>query len=202
MEKTSLQEVNVRNRSSQFAERLGAVALAPRAMRVALLIAALAAFAVMTTACSSPTPTPASTPQAAPAEAATAPAEVATEPAESVTGEPSDTVTELVIKDITVGSGAKAKAGDAATVHYTGWLMDGTKFDSSVDRGLPFEFAIGAGDVIEGWDKGVVGMKVGGKRTLIIPADMAYGDQGAGGVIPPGATLKFEVELLGLTAGE
>lgn len=193
-------EVNVRNRSSQFAEHLGAVALAPKAIRVVLLIAALAAFAVMTTACSSPTPTP--TPQAAPAEVATAPAEQATESAEVETDESADTVTELVIKDITVGDGAKAKAGDAATVHYTGWLMDGTKFDSSVDRGQPFEFTIGAGDVIEGWDKGVVGMKAGGKRTLIIPADMAYGDQGAGGVIPPGATLKFEVELLGLTPGE
>ena len=104
----------------------------------------------------------------------------------------------LQYKDLTVGDGAAASQGDTAVVHYTGWLLDGTKFDSSVDRGTPFEFPLGAGRVIRGWDEGVGSMNVGGKRELIIPSDLAYGDRGAGGVIPGGATLKFEVELLGL----
>jgi FKBP-type peptidyl-prolyl cis-trans isomerase FkpA len=101
-------------------------------------------------------------------------------------------------KDLVVGEGEAAYAGATAIVHYTGWLLDGTKFDSSVDRGTPFEFLLGRGQVIQGWDEGVGTMKVGGKRELIIPADLGYGDRGAGNVIPPGATLKFEVELLGL----
>ncbi len=104
----------------------------------------------------------------------------------------------LQYRDLTVGDGTAASQGDTAVVHYTGWLLDGTKFDSSVDRGTPFEFPIGAGRVIRGWDEGVGSMNVGGKRELIIPPDLAYGDRGAGGVIPPGATLKFEVELLDL----
>ena len=104
----------------------------------------------------------------------------------------------LQYKDLKVGDGEAARAGVTAVVHYTGWLLDGSKFDSSVDRGTPFEFPLGAGRVIRGWDEGVASMNVGGKRELIIPADLAYGDRGAGGVIPPGATLKFEVELLGL----
>ena len=104
----------------------------------------------------------------------------------------------LQYRDLTVGEGAAASQGDTAVVHYTGWLLDGTKFDSSVDRGTPFEFPLGAGRVIGGWDEGVGSMNVGGKRELIIPPDLAYGDRGAGGVIPPGATLKFEVELLDL----
>ena len=104
----------------------------------------------------------------------------------------------LQYRDLTVGEGTAASQGDTAVVHYTGWLLDGTKFDSSVDRGTPFEFPIGAGRVIGGWDEGVGSMNVGGKRELIIPPDLAYGDRGAGGVIPPGATLKFEVELLDL----
>lgn len=105
--------------------------------------------------------------------------------------------------DVTIGDGAEAKTGQEVSVHYTGWLYDaespelhGTKFDSSVDRGTPFEFPLGRGRVIAGWDQGVAGMKVGGKRTLIIPADMGYGARGAGGVIPPNATLIFDVELL------
>lgn len=166
-------------------------------MRAAVLFAALAALAIMTTACTSPSPTPTPTPTPEATLGANTPTEVATQPASSDPSE-SDTVTELEIDDVKVGKGAKAKAGDVVSVHYTGWLMDGTKFDSSVDRGEPFKFSLGAGEVIEGWDKGVVGMQVGGKRTLIIPSSMAYGEQGAGGVIPPGATLKFEVELLGL----
>ena len=104
----------------------------------------------------------------------------------------------LQIKELVAGTGEAATAGKIAVVHYTGWLLDGTKFDSSVDRGTPFEFALGQGRVIKGWDEGVATMKVGGKVELIIPPDLAYGAQGAGGVIPSNATLKFEVELLEL----
>jgi peptidylprolyl isomerase len=104
----------------------------------------------------------------------------------------------LQYREIVVGTGTSASAGATAVVHYTGWLMDGTKFDSSLDRGDPLDFIIGAGAVIAGWDEGVGSMKVGGKRELIIPPGLAYGERGAGGVIPPGATLKFEVELLEL----
>lgn len=103
---------------------------------------------------------------------------------------------DLKVTDLVVGTGAEARAGEKIAVHYTGWLMNGSKFDSSLDRGQPFEFQLGAGRVIPGWDKGVEGMKVGGKRELIIPAELAYGSRGAGGVIPPNATLKFEVELM------
>jgi FKBP-type peptidyl-prolyl cis-trans isomerase len=98
--------------------------------------------------------------------------------------------------DQVVGAGAQPQAGRTAVVHYTGWLMDGKKFDSSKDRGQPFTFTVGRGEVIKGWDEGVATMKVGGKRTLIVPPDLGYGARGAGGVIPPNATLKFEVELL------
>ncbi len=107
-------------------------------------------------------------------------------------------VTELKIEDLKVGTGAEAKPGQQVSVHYTGWLTDGKKFDSSLDRGQPFKFMLGAGQVIQGWDKGVAGMKVGGKRKLTIPPQMGYGERGAGGMIPPNATLVFEVELLGV----
>ena len=101
----------------------------------------------------------------------------------------------LVIEDTKVGAGAAAKTGDTVTVHYTGRLTDGTKFDSSLDRNAPFTFTLGAGQVISGWDQGVVGMKVGGKRKLTIPPDLAYGDRGIG-PIPPRSTLVFDIELL------
>lgn len=100
--------------------------------------------------------------------------------------------------DRVVGTGDEAVAGKTVNVHYTGWLENGKKFDSSVDRGQPFSFPLGAGRVIKGWDEGVQGMKVGGKRKLTIPSDLGYGSRGAGGVIPPNATLIFDVELLGV----
>jgi FKBP-type peptidyl-prolyl cis-trans isomerase len=104
----------------------------------------------------------------------------------------------LVMEDLVVGTGAAAASGQKVTVHYTGWLTNGTKFDSSKDRGDPFVFNLGKGQVIKGWDEGVQGMKIGGKRKLTIPPAMGYGSRGAGGVIPPNATLVFEVELLGV----
>jgi peptidylprolyl isomerase len=112
------------------------------------------------------------------------------------------TASGLQITDSKVGTGATPKTGQACVMHYTGWLYEngqkGRKFDSSVDRGEPFEFPIGTGRVIKGWDEGVATMKVGGKRTLVIPPALGYGARGAGGVIPPNATLIFEVELLGV----
>ena len=104
----------------------------------------------------------------------------------------------LTYLDMTVGTGRLVELGDTASVHYTGWLADGKKFDSSVDRKEPFSFRLGAGQVIKGWDEGVTGMKIGGKRKLTIPPQLGYGTRGAGGVIPPNATLTFDVELLDL----
>ncbi|MBP7676827.1 MAG: FKBP-type peptidyl-prolyl cis-trans isomerase [Thermoanaerobaculia bacterium] len=108
----------------------------------------------------------------------------------------------LGYEDLVVGTGASPETGQTCVMHYTGWLFEngakGAKFDSSVDRNRPFEFPIGRGRVIKGWDEGVATMKVGGKRTLLIPPQLGYGDRGAGNVIPPGATLLFEVELLGV----
>ena len=117
-------------------------------------------------------------------------------------GTPVTTASGLQTIDSTVGTGASPTKGQRCSMHYTGWLYNngvkGAKFDSSVDRGEPFEFVIGVGQVIKGWDEGVASMKVGGKRTLIIPAELGYGARGAGGVIPPNATLMFDVELLGV----
>jgi FKBP-type peptidyl-prolyl cis-trans isomerase len=104
----------------------------------------------------------------------------------------------LEIEDQIVGDGEEAVAGQTVEVHYTGWLTDGTKFDSSHDRNQTFSFKLGAGQVIAGWDQGVAGMKIGGARKLTIPPEMGYGERGAGGVIPPNATLVFKVELIGL----
>ena len=114
-----------------------------------------------------------------------------------VTGKSKSTSSGVQYWDITVGTGTAASAGKTVTVHYTGWLAkDGKKFDSSVDKGQPFMFQLGAGQVIKGWDEGVSGMKIGGKRQLRIPPELGYGARGAGGVIPPNATLIFDVELL------
>jgi FKBP-type peptidyl-prolyl cis-trans isomerase FkpA len=108
------------------------------------------------------------------------------------------TASGLVIEELIVGEGNIAASGQRVTVHYTGWLTNGSKFDSSKDRNDPFMFGLGQGQVIRGWDEGVQGMKVGGKRKLTIPPELGYGARGAGGVIPPNATLVFEVELLGV----
>lgn len=108
------------------------------------------------------------------------------------------TDTGLQYHDFTVGDGDPPQPGQVVQVHYTGWLTNGQKFDSSIDRGTPFEFPLGRGRVIQGWDEGVASMNIGGKRLLVIPSDLGYGERGAGGVIPPNATLVFEVELLGV----
>jgi FKBP-type peptidyl-prolyl cis-trans isomerase len=157
---------------------------------VALTALALGATLV-TAGCGEKTPET-STPAEQPA------AETESTPAESTPATSTGEATELVIEDLVVGDGAEAKAGDLVTVHYTGWLIDGTKFDSSVDSGKPFQFPLGQGYVISGWDQGVAGMRVGGTRKLTIPSELGYGPQGAGGVIPPNATLIFEVQLLSI----
>ena len=122
--------------------------------------------------------------------------------ADGAQGKMSELPSGLKYTDTTVGTGAAATKGNKVSVHYTGWLYTngakGAKFDSSLDRGQPFAFGLGAGQVIRGWDEGIAGMKVGGKRTLIIPPELGYGARGAGGAIPPNATLMFDVELLGV----
>lgn len=113
-----------------------------------------------------------------------------------VTGAGKSTASGVQYWDLKPGTGAVAESGNTVSIHYTGWLEDGKKFDSSLDRGRPFRFHLGEGSVIKGWDEGVSGMKVGGKRQLKVPPALAYGDQGKGGVVPPNATLTFEMQLV------
>jgi FKBP-type peptidyl-prolyl cis-trans isomerase len=148
------------------------------------LLALSASLALSTAACTKKEPAPAG--------------QGAEQNASQTNVAPADASAELKIEDVQVGNGAEAVAGKQVSVHYTGTLTDGKKFDSSLDRGQPFKFLLGAGQVIQGWDKGVAGMKVGGKRKLTIPPSLGYGERGAGGIIPPNATLVFDVELLGV----
>jgi FKBP-type peptidyl-prolyl cis-trans isomerase len=177
--------------------------------RLLLAVVVLAALMLAMSGCTA-SPSPQSS-TAAPTTEASPTAQAATEPTPAADAQPNPATTppsppvaqKLKIKDIKKGKGAVAKAGMTVSVHYTGWLTNGTKFDSSVDRGQPFSFALGAGQVIVGWDQGVAGMKVGGVRELIIPPSLGYGAQGTpGGPIPPNATLKFRVELLSVSAGQ
>jgi len=147
-----------------------------------------------------PEPDSTAKPEPAPAETRAKAAEKPAAHAETASTPPASPsaakVTSLVKKDLKLGKGTAAKSGDKVSVHYTGTLLDGTKFDSSLDRGEPFEFTLGKAEVIKGWDEGVVGMKPGGKRKLTIPSDMAYGKSGSPPKIPPDAPLEFEIELL------
>lgn len=142
-------------------------------------------------------PKPKSNNQPLATQSPTSTIESTTEPTATSSAKPTMEVDKLIILDETVGTGVEAVAGKKVTVNYVGTLTDGTKFDSSYDRGTPFPFTLGAGGVIAGWDQGVAGMKVGGKRKLTIPSSLAYGPQG-NGPIPGGATLIFEIELLGV----
>jgi FKBP-type peptidyl-prolyl cis-trans isomerase len=178
-------------------------ALASLSIPLALSSATCLAFCAFTPACDSLTapseptaiaaePTTAATASAKPAR----PAASASAAAPAQAQPPADPNAKLVQTDLVVGKGAEAKAGDTVSVHYVGTLLDGTEFDSSRKRGTPFVFTLGKGQVIRGWDQGVAGMKVGGKRKLVIPPALAYGDHGMGKVIPPNSTLQFEVELV------
>lgn len=166
-------------------------------MRIALTTVALAAALV---ACADEAPEPEDTAELAEAIApAPAPASLATTYAPELNVNldgMEETESGLRYEVLKAGTGAVVQPGQTAVVHYTGWLPDGTKFDSSRDRGEPFGFPVGAGQVIQGWDEGVVGMAIGEERKLVIPPDLGYGPAGAGGVIPPNATLVFDVELL------
>jgi len=188
----SVREASVTQQEQEIrsSRRIGPGVIHRRWLQAAIVAGSLAAAAILMPGCTSTTDD--ASQKTSPAASADA-AQPTTSPTPSASTEE---VADLKIEDLVVGTGAAAKAGDQVSVHYTGWLTDGTKFDSSLDRGEPFAFTLGQGQVIEGWDKGVEGMKVGGKRKLTIPPDMAYGDQGAGEVIPPNAVLVFEVELL------
>ena len=165
-----------------------------RFVAVVALVAGLGLVATVATACgddgeeATATPSASLTPSVSGTEAAGGPP--------AVSGEPTTTASGLQFIDVEVGGGASPQTGQTVVVHYTGWLVDGTKFDSSVDRGQPLSFIIGTGKVIKGWDEGVATMKVGGKRRLIIPPELGYGATGYPGVIPGNAQLIFDVELI------
>ncbi len=163
-------------------------------MKIQYVAIGLLAAALSLTACQK-SEEPATTGGEATGSAVATDSAAATDSAGATGANTVTTASGLKYEDQKVGTGAEAVAGKTVKVHYTGWLLDGTKFDSSVDRGEPFEFALGQGQVIKGWDEGVAGMKVGGKRKLTIPPDLGYGAAGAG-PIPPNSTLVFDVELL------
>ncbi len=166
---------------------------------VALAAAALLVLSAAGCAHTNSSPKSTQTTSTPPAQPAPAPATAGIPAVPAGAQAPVTTASGLTYQDFVVGTGAQPSPGKMVTVHYTGWLTNGTKFDSSRDRGQPFGFTIGQGQVIRGWDEGVMSMKVGGQRRLTIPAALGYGANGAGGVIPPNATLVFDVELLAVS---